>query len=155
MLLRSAPCGRRSIPGRTLAIVVPVFNEERRLPRLFARLDADADRVLAAAGLHLHELIVADDGSTDGTAPLLADRAAADPRLRVIRLPANRGKGAAVRAAAVAATADLMLVTDVDLSTPLDDLISLRAALDRGVDVAIGSRALPESRVLVSPVTAS
>jgi glycosyltransferase involved in cell wall biosynthesis len=128
---------------------VPVFNEERRLPSFFERLDADAERVLARAGLRLQEVIVVDDGSTDRTTTLLAERSARDPALRVILLPANRGKGAAVRAGALAATSDVMLVTDVDLSTPLDDLVSLCAAIDQGLDVAMGSRALSDSRVLV------
>jgi dolichyl-phosphate beta-glucosyltransferase len=128
---------------------VPVFNEERRLPTLFERLDSDAERVLAQAGLRLQELIVVDDGSTDETATILADRAARDPGLRVIRLPANRGKGAAVRAGALAATGDFTLVTDVDLSTPFEDLVLLCTELYRGVDLSMGSRALPDSRVLV------
>jgi dolichyl-phosphate beta-glucosyltransferase len=131
-----------------LSIVVPAYNEERRLPRLLDMLERDADRVAALAGLRLHEIIVVDDGSTDRTAELLAG-SRLGARLRVITFPRNRGKGAAVRAGMLAASGDLALMTDVDLSTPLDDLPALADALGQGADVALGSRGLPGSLVLV------
>ncbi|MGH3066737.1 MAG: dolichyl-phosphate beta-glucosyltransferase, partial [Gaiellaceae bacterium] len=134
---------------RTLAIVVPVYNEERRLGALFEALERDVDRVAAAACFRLEEVIVVDDGSTDGTAGLLDGYVGLDGRLRPVHVPRNEGKGAAVREGMLGASADLVLVTDVDLSTPLDDLAPLAAAHEDGVDVAIGSRALRSSRVLV------
>jgi dolichyl-phosphate beta-glucosyltransferase len=141
----SSAGGSRS---RALSIVVPAYNEERRLPALLELLGRDAHRIAAAAGFRLHEVIVVDDGSTDGTAALLArDEDRRD--LRIIRFPQNRGKGAAVRAGMLAATGSFALLTDVDMSTPLDDLPRLSGALDGGVDVAIGSRSLPASTILV------
>jgi dolichyl-phosphate beta-glucosyltransferase len=132
-----------------LAIVVPVFNEERRLPSLLDALARDADRSVAAAGLELAEVVVVDDASTDGTAAILEAADGLGGRLTVRRLPGrNRGKGAAVREGMLAAAAPLALMTDVDLSTPLDDLAVLAAEIERGADVAIGSRALRDSRVL-------
>lgn len=132
-----------------LAIVVPVFNEERRLPSLLDALRRDGDRLVAGAGLELAEVIVVDDASTDRTAAILAAADRLGGRLRVRRLPGrNRGKGAAVRDGMLAARAPLALMTDVDLSTPLDDLGVLVAEFDRGADVVIGSRALRDSRVL-------
>ena len=133
----------------TLSIVVPAYNEARRLSSLEALLDGEADRAAEAAGLSLAEVIVVDDGSTDESPQLLDQRAALDPRLRVIHFDANRGKGAAVREGALAATSEFVLVTDIDLSTPLADVAPLAAALRAGNDVAIGSRSLPGSRVLV------
>jgi dolichyl-phosphate beta-glucosyltransferase len=135
--------------GETLSIVVPVFNEERRLPALLASVLDDGDAVVSRTGLQLLELIVVDDGSTDETPSFLAEHAGADARLRVLTLARNRGKGAAVRAGALAAAGELMLVADVDLSTPLADLERLVAELGLNADLAIGSRALPASRVLV------
>jgi dolichyl-phosphate beta-glucosyltransferase len=134
---------------RTLAVVVPAYNEERRLGALFTALERDGDRAASTAGLRLEEVIVIDDGSTDGTAALLDGYGGLDGRLRVIHLARNEGKGAAVRAGMLGASADFVLVTDVDLSTPLDDLATVFAADGEGVDAAIGSRALPASRVLV------
>ena len=133
----------------TLAVVVPVYNEERRLPFLLETLAQEGDAVAAAAGLQLAEVIVVDDGSTDGTAQVLAAFAGLDGRLARVRLERNRGKGAAVRTGMLATTADVALMTDVDLSTPLGDLPSLAAALADGADVAIGSRAHGSSQVLV------
>jgi glycosyltransferase involved in cell wall biosynthesis len=133
----------------SLSIVVPVFNEARRLPIVFAALDAEGEERARAAELDLTEVIVVDDGSTDETPQLLAARRELDPRLGVIRFEHNRGKGAAVRAGVLAAAGSHVLMTDVDLSTPLSDLQTLAAALRDGNDVAIGSRALPSSRIVV------
>ncbi|HEU4972419.1 MAG TPA: glycosyltransferase [Gaiellaceae bacterium] len=135
--------------GRTLSIVVPVFNEERRLPALLDRLNTEADAVLAPADLELLEVIVVDDGSADGTSDILAMCAHLPGRLRSIRLAAHHGKGAAVKAGARAAKGDRILMTDVDLSTPLEEVVGLSAELDRGVDFAMGSRSLPASDVVV------
>jgi dolichyl-phosphate beta-glucosyltransferase len=133
----------------TLSIVIPVFNEERRLHKLLERLRADADRVASALELQLLEVIAVEDGSTDRSAELLADFDGLPDRFRVIRFPRNRGKGAAVRDGMLAARGDLALMTDADLSTPLEELRLLHAAVREGADVAIGSRALDRSKVLV------
>ena len=135
--------------GGTLSIVVPVFNEERRLPLLLDRLDADADATLVPAELELLEVIVVDDGSGDTTAAILEASRHLPGRLRSIRLPAHLGKGAAVKAGAQSAAGDRILMTDVDLSTPLEEVVALSSELDRGVDFAMGSRSLPDSDVAV------
>jgi len=137
------------IPDGTLAIVVPVYNEERRLPRLLDSLDVEAARVLAPMRLRLKEVIVVDDASTDATAAILDQHRARKQHLHVVRLTTNRGKGAAVRAGFFAASSEFVLVMDVDLSTPLDNITPLFSELQRGVDIAMGSRALPGSAVLV------
>ena len=138
------------MPLPTLAIVVPVWNEERRLPRCLARLEAEADAAAQAAGLELREVIVVDDGSTDGTAAILAEFVGLTGRFRFLRFDgANRGKGAAVRSGMLVVQSDLALMSDVDLSTPLEELCRLAAAVAEGVDVAIGSRGLRDSDVQV------
>lgn len=112
-------------------------------------LEEDADRIMSESGLALRELILVDDGSTDGTAELLESFARRDARVTTLPLDRNRGKGAAVREGMLAASSDLALMTDVDLSTPLEDVGLLVPALEGGNDIAIASRALKSSRVLV------
>jgi dolichyl-phosphate beta-glucosyltransferase len=122
-----------------LSVVIPAYNEETRLPRTLCAVQA----WLAASGLS-HEVIVADDGSTDATA-----RVARDAGVTVLAGTQNRGKGHAVRRGMLAAIGARRLMTDADLSTPMEDLPRLMAALDAGYDVAIASRALAGSNVEV------
>ncbi|MEZ4365763.1 MAG: glycosyltransferase family 2 protein [Kofleriaceae bacterium] len=130
--------------GPALSVVIPAYNEEARLGPTLAHVATWLD---ARPGDW--ELIVADDGSTDGTAAV-ADRAAARwPSIRRVSLPANRGKGAAVRAGVLASTGRRVLFCDADLATPIEELPKLAAALDDGADIAIGSRALADSQIEV------
>lgn len=123
-----------------LSVVIPAYNEAERLPPTLRRVAA------ALAGRDF-EIVVADDGSSDGTAE--AALALGLPALRVLRAEHNRGKGDAVRRGMLGAAGDRRLMTDADLSTPIEDLARLEAALDAGADVAIGSRAVADSRVEV------
>jgi dolichyl-phosphate beta-glucosyltransferase len=123
-----------------LSVVIPAFNEARRLPATLEHLR----RWLSASGL-AHEIVVVDDGSTDGTAE--AARAAGGEGLVLLRHQPNRGKGYAVRRGMLAATGARRLMTDADLSTPIEELPRLMGELDRGGDVAIGSRAVAGARV--------
>jgi len=119
----------------TLTIVVPAFDEAARLPASLARIRAYLETTHTDASI-----LVVDDGSRDATAVI-----ARSAGVRVISLPVNRGKGAAVRAGVLAADGDRILVCDADLATPIDALADLEAALARGADVAIGSRRLGQA----------
>ena len=132
-----------------LSVVVPAFNEARRLPGLLDALAGDGRSAFAAAGLELADVIVVDDGSTDGTYELVQRRTDGRLPLRALRLDRNRGKGAAVRAGMLAARGPLALLSDADMATPLEDVARLAAAVRDGADVAIGSRALSSSDILV------
>ncbi len=129
-----------SIP--VLTVVIPAYNEERRLGSTLDRL-AEYARERG----QLWEILVVDDGSVDGTVALAEGRAARTPGMRVLGLGVNRGKGAAVRAGMMEAAAPRVLFTDADLSTPVEELPALELALDRGADVAVGSRALDRGRI--------
>jgi dolichyl-phosphate beta-glucosyltransferase len=125
-----------------LTVVVPAFNEERRLlPTLQAM-----ERWLDGRGTP-YEVLVVDDGSADRTKALAGEFAGKHPAFRVVALPENRGKGAAVRAGFAESRGSLVLFSDADLSTPLEELDRLSAALGDGADVAIASRALPGSNL--------
>lgn len=128
-----------------LSVVIPCYNEELRLPRTIEQVE----RFLAAKGKD-YELILVDDGSADGTRRVMDDAARRNPRIRIQALPHNRGKGRALAVGIEAAKGDEILVTDADLSTPIEELDDLQAALDAGAGVAIASRALRASRVEVS-----
>jgi len=137
------------VAPHALSVVVPAYNEERRLPALLEALDRDFDALLRPTTMRLAEVVVVDDGSTDETASVVERFDGLAGRLKLIRLPRNRGKGAAVRAGALAATGERVLMSDADMSTPLEDAAPLSRALDGGADIAIGSRALDDSQVLV------
>lgn len=117
-----------------LSVVVPAYNEAQRLPdslrQILAYLDTQPYR---------SEVIVADDGSTDTTASLVEQLAAEHANLRLLRLD-HRGKGFAVRAGALAARGEYVLLCDADLAVPIEDWERLRRVLENGFDVAIGSR---------------
>jgi dolichyl-phosphate beta-glucosyltransferase len=123
-----------------LSVVIPAWNEERRLPTTLARtLD-----YLRPRGVPF-EVVVADDGSRDGTVSVVDSLR--EPAVRVLPGEVNRGKGHAVKRGMLAARGHHRLMTDADLSTPIEDLERLEAALRGGAEVAIGSRALESSRV--------
>ena len=138
-------------PAPSLSIVIPAFNEEQRLPRLIGELTRSAQATTASAGLSFLEAVIVDDGSSDGTADLLCEAAAAHPFVRVVSGDGNRGKGAAIAAGVRVARGDYVLLTDIDLSTPLSDLGQLALAVHEGAEIAIGSRVLDGSVIKAAP----
>jgi dolichyl-phosphate beta-glucosyltransferase len=95
----------------------------------------------------LTEIIVVDDGSQDGTADLARSQLADWPWSKVISLKKNQGKGAAVKEGVLAAQGELILVTDADLSTPIEELGKFYPLVAGHYDLIIGSRALPASDI--------
>lgn len=128
----------------SLSVVVPAFNEEMRLgPTL--------DKVLSfcAGKFSPLEVIVVDDGSADRTSAVAEERAANG--VRVLRNEPNRGKGFSVRRGVLEAQGDLVLMTDADLSTPIEEIEKLLLAMDGGShEIAIGSRGLKASQIEVA-----
>ena len=125
----------------TLTLVIPAYNEEARLPALLETLASSAEAAVAEAGLELLETLLVDDGSSDRTREILA--AASQPKLQpLLGRRENLGKGASVAEGVRKARGDYVLLADVDLSTPLEEMRKLTAALRDGADIAIGSRAV-------------
>jgi dolichyl-phosphate beta-glucosyltransferase len=122
-----------------LSIVIPAYNEETRLPRYLKQIID----YFAVRGTR-YEVIVVDDGSVDATASVVHKISAKNHRIKLITLPANRGKGHAVKTGMLAATGKLALFADADGATPIGEVERLKHAIEGGADVAIASRAMRE-----------
>lgn len=124
-----------------LSVVIPAYNEAPRLPQ-------SLDAVLAFLKQQSYdsEILVSDDGSQDRTVALAEEKLAGFPH-RILTTPRNRGKGHAVRQGMLAATGQYILFTDADLSTPITEVSRFLDYLRTDCDVAIGSRALPDSQI--------
>jgi len=122
-----------------VSVVIPAYNEAPRLAPTLEKVTAyfHGKRLV-------FEILVVDDGSQDAT--LSVARAAPGP-VRSVALGQNRGKGAAVRAGVRESRGALILFTDADLSTPIEQWEPLRKELDEGYDLVVGSRALADSRI--------
>lgn len=131
-----------------LSIVIAAYNEENRLPRTLrtwtAYLDARLDRP--------YEFLIVDDGSSDGTAAAVEALAREAPQVRLLKLARNQGRGAAIRAGMLAAAGELILETDADGSVDIEAVPRFARHLDAepGVGALIGSRNLPDSKVLTA-----
>lgn len=122
-----------------LSVVIPAYNEE-------ARLGSTLTRVIHYLGDHGSdfEILVVDDGSTDDTRKIASDFP--DDRVRVIPLPRNSGKGAAVRRGVLASQGAWVLISDADLSTPIEEIERLEQRAEEA-DLVLGSRAMSASRI--------
>lgn len=124
------------------SIIIPAYNEG-------ARLGTTLDRVLnyICDQRWDAEVIVVNDGSRDRTADLVREYANKSPWLRLLENPGNRGKGYSVRNGMLNARGEILLFSDADLSSPIEEAPKLFATLEGGADVAIGSRWLrPETQ---------
>jgi glycosyltransferase involved in cell wall biosynthesis len=123
------------------SIVIPAYNESARIPAtLEAVISCIRERGWSA------EVIVVNDGSTDGTAGVVRDFARNVHEVRLIENPGNRGKGYSVRAGMLQAQGEVVLFTDSDMSAPIEEAERLLAAINDGADIAIGSRWLERGR---------
>ncbi|HWR58991.1 MAG TPA: dolichyl-phosphate beta-glucosyltransferase [Thermodesulfovibrionales bacterium] len=130
--------------GDSLSVIIPAYNEGSRIPG-----------TLRAVGRYLrknfdeYEIIVVDDGSSDDTSSVVSALGQELHGVVLIRHLSNTGKGSAVRTGVLSSTGKRLLMCDADLSTPIEEYRRLGPFLDNGFDIAIGSRGLPDSDILV------
>jgi dolichyl-phosphate beta-glucosyltransferase len=132
-------------PEMDLSIVIPCFNEERRLPSALEKIQQHLRSHGSEAAT---EIIVVDDGSSDATARVVEERRAGFPQLRLVSNGRNRGKGFSVRHGMLESRGRVALFTDADLSSPIEESAKLFSALE-SAEIAIGSRALDRSLIQI------
>ena len=117
------------------SIIIPAYNESQRIA-------ASLDKIIAYTSEQhwMTEILVVNDGSRDNTADIVREYAKSHAQVRLIENPGNRGKGYTVRNGMSQATGEILLFTDADLSSPIQESRKLFAAIQAGADVAIGSR---------------
>jgi len=122
-------------PSPQYSIVIPAYNEGERIGNTLHRVLHYADERKWSV-----EVLVVNDGSRDSTVDIVQQYAKQNPCLRLIENPGNRGKGFSVRNGMLHAQGKILLFTDADLSSPIQEADKLFAAIQGGADVAIGSR---------------
>lgn len=132
-------------PAPDISVVVPAFNEERRLPSAIDQLTAYLAAIPFAA-----EVLIVENGSVDRTPEIGDEAAATDERFRSLHLR-SRGKGRAVREGVLAARGQMILFCDADFSMPVEGISDLIAAVKDQADIAIASREAPGARRIGEP----
>lgn len=122
-----------------LSLVIPAYNESHRIEETLRHVEA-----YLREQSYDSEVLVVDDGSTDGTGELVR---AGFPKVKVLRHEPNRGKGYSVKSGMTAAQGAYRVFYDADASTPAEELAKLWPLFEAGADIVIGSRALPDSNI--------
>jgi dolichyl-phosphate beta-glucosyltransferase len=130
-------------PVNSISVVIPAFNEDARIPPTLRRIDE-----YLKEHAYKFEIIVVDDGSSDGTADVVLGESERMKSIRLLRNESNRGKGFSVRRGVLSANHELVLISDADLSTPIEEIEKFMPWIGQGYEVVIGSRALRESDII-------
>ncbi len=131
------------MPDIEVSAVLPVYNDRAALKTAIPR----SLEVLEGIAPGAFEVIVAEDGSTDGSTELIREYEARDPRVRLMHSDERLGRGRALNRAFVEAEGSIVCYYDVDLATDIQHLPELIEAIREGYDIATGSRLLPESDI--------
>ena len=137
---------REMIAKPSLSIVIPLFNEEQSIKPLYEAVCS------ALVERPAWEMLLVDDGSTDGTARLAAELSRADPRVRLVQLARNFGQTAAMQAGFDTARGEFVVSMDGDLQNDPADIPQLLAKLDEGYDLVAGYRVRRQDRLLTRKV---
>jgi dolichyl-phosphate beta-glucosyltransferase len=125
-----------------VSLILPAYNEEKRIPSTLQKISLYLNNVNYA-----YEVIVVDDGSTDQTVPVSREAAISCQNFKIVQNKVNKGKGYAVKTGVFHAEGNIIVFSDADLSTPIEELPKLLKSLEEGYDIAIGSRALQHSEI--------
>ena len=126
-----------------ISVIIPCYNEESAI---LSTLD-QTDQFLKAHFAD-YEIIVVDDGSGDNTKAMVEKLSQGNPEIKLLSHGKNMGKGASVKKGVMAARYDLILFSDADLSTPIEEIEKFIPHFQKGIAVCIGSRALRESELI-------
>jgi dolichyl-phosphate beta-glucosyltransferase len=126
-----------------LSVVIPAYNEALRIGKTLDRID----EYLKGYGPS-YEIIVVDDGSNDETSRIVRKAAEKHPAIVLVQNGRNRGKGYSVKQGVLSSRGRFVLMSDADLSTPIEEIGKLFKALEEGYDIAIGSRSVSGSEIL-------
>lgn len=138
---------RLELMNKSLTVVIPVFNEEKDLPKNLPKLIDFLDKKMSA---YQWEIIIADSASTDKTSEI-AQKFAQSGRIKYLRLE-QKGRGRALKKAWKSSESELLAYMDVDLSSDLEYFPKLINALEAGADIAVGSRLKKGARVFGRPL---
>ena len=128
-------------PGKTLSVVIPAYNESKRIGPTLREIREWLDKYFSTR----YEVVVVDDGSRDNTAEVVETEAAQWPNLRLLRQPKNLGKGAAVRRGCLDARYEYVLFMDADHATPIEELRAFFPKIEKGFEIVVGVRTYQET----------
>jgi len=130
-----------------ISIVIPAYNEENRIGITIEKIYN-----YFAKKNYNFEIIIVDDGSKDRTKEIVkklqSEKQNEKNEIKLITHKKNQGKGAAVKTGILNAKGNLILFTDADLSTPIEEFEKLKKPIEDGYDIAVGSRGLPDSKIV-------
>lgn len=131
-----------SAVGKKVSIVVPAYNEVSRLRQNIRSIGEAVKRITES-----YDIIIAEDGSTDGTNVIAEELAKEDPRILHLHSDKRLGKGGALKRAIKASQGEVIVFIDADLATSLDSISRIMVPIQKGYDGAIGSRNIKGANV--------